>query len=348
VNKKGIIGLFVGCLLVVAFFAYRFVTKSDAAKNERIETQETSQALPAITKSPELPPPPPEERIVPRLPDGAPVNPRFKQLVDELSKTYRLGGLPARIRIQAELAELWKSEPPSVENLLDEIQKTEAPQDHRVYFAKVLRNQIKRRAYDTNELAVAVDGLQTIIKSEPEDALFRSEVAMILTTVDQSDKTIESVLPLINNPSDETATRAVAALCNTTSPLAIKSLYTFVQDYENLEQVKPMALAAALAPLSTVDSYDIVPVIQGVVSSTEDFNLMRTSLQCLMRVPSSQATITAILIAYDSASKIPEQTAYIQYLSKAALEKHASFLRDNKSKLDQATMEKLQRIRGNQ
>jgi hypothetical protein len=338
VNKKGIAGLlFLGGLLVATFLAYRFVTKSDDVKNERIETQETSQALPAITQSPELPPSQPEKRIVPRLPDGAPVNPRFKQLVDELSKTYRPGGLPARIRIQGELAELWRSEPPSVESLLNEVQKADAPDDHRVYFAKVLRNQIKRRAYDDAEHSVAIAGMQEIVDSESEDALFRSELSMLLTTVDQSDKIIETVLPLMNNPSDETATRAVTALCNTTSPLAIESLYGFVQDYENLEQVKPMALAAALAPLSTVKDYDVVPVIQGVVSSTYNFDLIRTSLQCLMRVPSSQAALEAIAIAYDSSGRIPEQSAYIQHLCRAALEQHSTFLQKNESQFDSST-----------
>ena len=345
-KKTGFGLLLFGCLLVAIFFAYRFVTKSDGLGKWQVDGQDASHAVIADDELSKVGFS--QSEAPPSLPKVDAVNLRFRQLAGELRKTYRSGGLPARIRIQGELAKLWRSEPPSVESLLNEVREADAPKDHRVYFAKVLRNQIKRRAYDENEFAVAIAGLQMIIESESEEALFRSEVAMILTTVDQSDETIQTVLPLMDHSDDETATRAVSALCNTTSPVAIESLYDFVQDYENLQQAKPLALATALAPLSTVKDYDVVPVIQGVVSSTDDFDLIRTTLQCLMRVPSSQAVIEAIITAYDSSERIPEQTAYIQHLCRVALEQHGKFIQENELMLNQSTTKQLQKIRRDQ
>lgn len=274
------------------------------------------------------------------------LSPRFRQLADELSKAYRPGRISARIRIQNELAELWRSEPPSVKDLLAEIGNADAPEVYRVYFAKVLRNQIKRRAYDDAERSAAISELQGVISSQSEPEQFRSELSMLLTTVDQSDATISTVLPLMNSSDDETAARAVAALCNTTSPMAIEGLYDFVQGHEKFQKTKPNALATALAPLSAVPEYDVVPIIQGIVSTTDDINLLRTSIQCLGRVPPSKAVLEVIVTAHDSASKISGQAPYLEYLSRAALGAHADYIKENQQTIETSLLDKIQKIRG--
>lgn len=269
----------------------------------------------------------------------------IKQL-ESLKQSYRPGGLPSRIRIHDQLSKLFAAQLPSVEQMFSLISDADAPEEYRIYFAKVLRNQIKRRAYNDNELSVAIERMQNIVRLESDAALFRSKLAMILTTVDQSDKTIQTVLPLLKNVNDETAARAVAALCNTTSPLAVESLYNFVQNYADLQQTKPNALASALAPLSTVKNYDIVPIVQDVLSSTDNFDLMRTSLQCLIRVPSSQSVVEAVVTAYDSSNKMPPQKrSYLHFLCRTTLKKHSKFIQKNKSVLNQVLIEKIQQIK---
>lgn len=359
-NKKWIgIGLGTVVLVGVVLLATRSEKKPNLVQKDSVKAESVAESPPPITNP--QPPTTTSKAASPALKTAAIATSTNKQQtsstewspevaaqIDALRATYRPGGLPARIRLQDQINKSFSANPPSAEQMLGLIKDVDAPDESRIYFAKVLRNQIKRRAYDEAELADAVSGLQEVVNSTAQSELFRSELAMLLTTVDQSDQTIQAVLPLMDSSDDETATRAVAALCNTTSPLAIESLYDFVQDYANLEQSKPKALATALAPLSTVNEYDIVPVIQEVVSLTDDFDLMCTSLQCLMRVSPSQAALKAIVTTYDSANKIPEQTAYIQYLCRTALEQRSEFIQINETTLDQSLIEAIHDIRRKQ
>lgn len=256
------------------------------------------------------------------------------KIIAGLKDTYRPGGLPARIRIQAELDAVWATNPPTALLLTELIKDESAPTEFRLYFAKVAKNYIKSRAFDETALTAALSDVRAVLLGENnQPGIFRAELAVVLTAVDQSDKTINAVAPLLNTTNDDQALRAVSALASTTSTLAQDSLLQFVQQADAPLEQRPKALMAALAPLTSTHPNQIVPILAQVAQKTEDFKTYSAALFCLGRAPSSQAVLEAIASSFDSASRFTTNRARAQQLCRSAAQHHTRFAAENNSAL---------------
>ena len=267
---------------------------------------------------------------------------REKALLQALSASFDSGSLASRIRLQSELNQYWQEHPPSADQLCMLIANNSAPPALRIYIAKVFRNQVKRRSFDEAATSNAYRHIRGVIADDAGNPEFRADLANVLTTVDQSDETIQAVTPLLSS-SDVVAAKAVSALCHSTNPLAIDAVYAFATDNPDLAKTKPSALAAALAPLSTTDR-DIVPTISHVVTSTDDFDLYRAAVQSLIRLPPSSAALAAISHAHAAAPSFGDQQPVAEHLCRVAAEQFLERLRRQTGEIEQDKIKQLEEL----
>ncbi|ABW67976.1 hypothetical protein [Desulfosudis oleivorans] len=266
------------------------------------------------------------------------------ELLENLRSSFGTGTIASQIRLQHQLSQYWESNPPSAEELTSLISDTKAPEAFRIYLAKVLRNKIKKQSFSTEATSNTYSKMRDIIANAANRPDFRAKLANVLTTVDQSDETVRAVTPLLLL-DDESAAKAVSALCNTTNPLAVDTLYDFVTSSQDLMKTKPRALMAALPPLSTTDK-DVLPVVNRVVNTTKNFDLYRSAIQALIHSKSSPAVLESIAKAFDVAPRFGKRQAQAELLSKAAARQHVQLFRGIKNELDTNTTETIEKLVG--
>ena len=267
---------------------------------------------------------------------------REKQLLQALSASFDSGSLASCIRLQNDLSQYWQENAPTADQLTTLIADEDAPPAFRIYIAKVFRNDVKRRSFEETAISNAYQNIRGVIADDAGDPEFRADVANVLTTVDQSDETIQAVTPLLSS-SDTVATKAISALCHTTNPLAIDAVYTFATDNPDLANTKPNALAAALPALSTTDR-EIVPTISHVVTSTANFDLYRAAVQSLIRLPPSSAALAAISQAHAATPRFGTRQPVAEQLCRVAAEQHLKRLRRQEGAPDLDKIKQLEEL----
>lgn len=258
-------------------------------------------------------------------------------LLDDLRAAYAANNLPVRIRIQDQLSKAWEANPPTTTALLNQIRDNQSPSEYRIYFAKALANRIKMQMYGESEIATAVAELRSIIGSASDPPAFRVDLANILTSVDQSGRAVQAIAPLLSESDDETAVKAVAALCRSTNELAVECVLAFAKT-DDLLKTKPLALLSALGPLSTTTN-DVSPLLTQIVGTTDDFRIYAGAVQCLISARSSSGVLDAIAESVNAASRFPNQHAQSIRLCAAAARKHERFFQEHKTGLDTGTLD---------
>ena len=253
-------------------------------------------------------------------------------LLDDLKGAYVASNLVVRIRIEDQLSRVWETNPPTVETLLHEIRDNQAPAEYRIYFAKVLANRVKMQAYAEAEVIRAFAEIRSIIGGGLDALAFKADLANILTSVDHSGDAVKAIAPLLQTPEDETAVKTVAALCRSTNSMAVQTVYEFVQT-DDLFKTKPLALLAALGPLSTTTN-DVAPIINRIIQQTADFRVFAGSVQCLMSAPSSNEILESIADAACASSRFPQNAHAISTLCRNAVRRHIKYFEEHKEQLD--------------
>ena len=253
-------------------------------------------------------------------------------LLDDLRTAYETSNLAIRIRIEDQLSKAWETNPPTAETLLHEIRDSQAPAEYRIYFAKALANRVKMQAYTEAEVAGILAELRSIIGNGSDTPAFKADLANILTSVDHSADAVKVIAPLLQTPEDAIAVKTVAALCRSTNSMAVQTVYEFAKT-DDLLKTKPLALLAALGPLSTTTN-DVVPIINRIIQQTADFRVFAGSVQCLMFAPSSKEILESIADAACASSRFPQNTQEIGSLCQNAMRRHVKYFKEHKEQLD--------------
>lgn len=273
-----------------------------------------------------------------------------KAYLRDLARTYDTRALPVRIRLQDQLNRYWDANPPAISELIGLAGDRTLPPDLRIYLVHTLANRVKLRAYSEEEFDTALAGLRNMVTSDEEDSGFRSDLANVLTTIDDSEAAVEAVASLLSSTNSQTVAKSVVALTHTTNPLAIETVYTFAQDAERLLAENPNALFAALGPLATTDK-DMTPALNHILQNAEDFKLYAGAVQCLIQARPTVAVLESIGNAYAAKQRFTQHAEQIQYLCRAALLKHSKFYEANKDTLSDRTknaLDSLTNVEGNQ
>jgi len=269
-----------------------------------------------------------------------------QQLCDDLKKTYRPGGLPARIRIQGEISDRWEKTPPSTQGVIQQIEAADAPEEYRIYFAHTLRNYIKRARYTEQAGNEAVDRMLEIVGKKGESALVRSEVAMVVAEFDPTDKAVAAIAPLLDVDDDQAASRVVTALRKTGNPKAAEALLGFARKHEQLRGKKPLALLSALTALSghPEKGKNVIPILKDEAVNAPNIQFFQGTMMILGRAQSSVETVEAIVAATESASRFTGKDQEIaEAMGKNSLRHHESLLNQLRKEPDAKHQELLRR-----
>ena len=254
----------------------------------------------------------------------------LQAVFQDLAKCYQFGVLPVRIRLQDQLNQQWELNPPAATVLLGAVADRSFPLKMRSYLARIFANQVKKQTYAEEEVKVGNTLLRDLILKEDEDAMLRAELANTLTMIDSSDEAVRAVTPLLSDTNTQVVVSAVNALTKTTNLLAIEAAYQFVRNDTNLVEANPIALLAALGPLSTTDK-DVSPILDRLIQQTDDFKIYVGAIQCLIHAKSALPVLEVIAAAYDSAERFPEHSAQARRLCALAAQKHVEYFRNNSS-----------------
>jgi len=270
----------------------------------------------------------------------------LQQLLGDLKHTYRPGGLPARIRIQGEISDYWEKNQPKPEEVLAQIEATDAPEDYRIYFAHTLRNYIKRTRYTEQEANEAVDQMLAVVGKTDDSAFVRSEVAMVVADFDPTDKAVAAIAPLLEVEDDQVASRAVTALRKTGNLKAADALVDFVQKHEQLRTKKPMALLSALTVLSGHPDKGkaVIPIVKDEAVNAPNIQFFQGTMMILSRAPSSVETVEAIVAATESATRFTGKDKDIaEAMGNNSLRRHEGLVNQLRKEPDATTQELLRR-----
>jgi len=245
----------------------------------------------------------------------------------ELRESYRVGGLPARIRLQSELSDRWENQVPTAIEVIEQIADKAAPPEHRVYVAHLFRNLTKMDRVEAKEAADVVDRMLSIVGDSKEDPLLRGQLAVTLANFDKSSAAVRSAATLLDVPSDDAGYMAATALRHTASDQAAKALYEFLKrDIAKLDQ-KPRTASAALLALTGYGKLDIVPITKDILNQTEVPELFLGTLTSLAKSKSSTAVVDALVAAYDRPVQIRGiDSERAKAASLRALRQHSGYL----------------------
>ena len=248
-------------------------------------------------------------------------------ILSELRSTYRPGGLPARIRLQGELSDLWDQQPPTSAEVITQIGDKSAPDEHRVYIAQSFRNLAKMNRLEQNEAADVVDSMLGIVGNENDDPLVRGQLAVVVAGFDKSPEAVRVIAPLLNNANDDAGALAVTALRHMATDEAATALYNYLQRNVSEPDAKTKTISSALMALTGYEKIDVAPIAKRVVMQTQSVELFHGALLSLYNAESSEAVVAAIIAAYDNAERVQGiDPLRLKNACVSALKKHSVFI----------------------
>lgn len=265
-------------------------------------------------------------------------------LVSQLRSAYSTGTLVSRLRVQAKLEEFWTSSPPRLEMLVQQVEEGSLPEGYRVSFARKIRNLAKQNTYPPMEVASAIAGLQRVLADGNESEVLRSQVALVVAELDQEERTIRKIAELLGSSNEPVVESALASLESSTNPDALRHIYEFARENADEPRRNSFAMTAALSILAADESYEIAPLIRDVIRTTRSPAASIQAISLLAHVDPSTETLEALLEAFESRDRFPDQVTLVEGAAFTALERHGPFIEHERRSLDPELLSELDEI----
>lgn len=252
---------------------------------------------------------------------------REDRILFDLREAYHKSLLPAQLRLQSELVGFLEEFSPPPERFLGEIVDYDAPEEYRLFLAKLLRNQQKNKGFDQNQQSDVIRFFQSEIGNNEESPLFRARLANILASIDQSEPAANVIASLLDTDDETVAIQVVSALASMTNQSAAESLYGFVEEHANTPDEMPTAVTASLTPLIMAShNTDAINLASKILKNTDNFQVYSTCISILGIAPPSKALLHAIGTAFVAARRFPEHRDEAEALCHRSILKHGNYI----------------------